>query len=517
MAHRGGHDGSSPVYQIDFTALATGKRIASTKRRVRWRFGFTNQQALQNGETGTACRGEEHDVTLVWSITSGKRLVLADGQEVHYSVSRNNDFDCSWTMRGGHVLKLIAHASPPINAGASFRQYDFLIDGQSFFSMPKVYRLGLTSGRGGGGGRHTHHTPAHPPTSNNIAAIETPHNTQEEEAYLQEAIKQSLDSKPKEEAPPALPPSEPPKKDENLLLDLFDAPAPAPAAPLALPAPAPAQENGFGSSNPQPTLSAEASEDFGFSALAPAPATQPPPSALGASFTQPPPPARASFTQPPAPAPALTYGQPPAGTMGFAPPPQPAPAGSLGFASPSPQPAPAAQPVPAAPFDQSTGAVLSMNPPAPAPAATNADQAYQNIASMADFNLDSKANAPNTNPFGGAAAQPTLGEMKTMTGGGSQAPKQDVMNAPPAGAMVVSGQQTGNWGNYGVAGGQQMNQTPGQGLGGYGAAPGSGGYGSYGTQQQQQPQQYGQQQYGQQQQYGHQQQQPQQYQYQQQF
>ena len=73
------------------------------------RFGFTNQDALAAGETGTACRGEEHDITLIWSLTSGKRLVLADGQEVHYSNSRSQVFDFSWTMRGNHVLKVIAH------------------------------------------------------------------------------------------------------------------------------------------------------------------------------------------------------------------------------------------------------------------------------------------------------------------------------------------------------------------------------------------------------------------------
>ena len=32
----GAADGTYPVYQIDFTAVASGKRIASTKRRVRW-------------------------------------------------------------------------------------------------------------------------------------------------------------------------------------------------------------------------------------------------------------------------------------------------------------------------------------------------------------------------------------------------------------------------------------------------------------------------------------------------
>eukprot|EP00566_Odontella_aurita_P014391 CAMPEP_0113589388 /NCGR_PEP_ID=MMETSP0015_2-20120614/36059_1 /TAXON_ID=2838 /ORGANISM="Odontella" /LENGTH=525 /DNA_ID=CAMNT_0000495399 /DNA_START=225 /DNA_END=1802 /DNA_ORIENTATION=+ /assembly_acc=CAM_ASM_000160 len=525
MAHRGGHDGTSPVYQIDFTALATGKRIASTKRRVRWRFGFTNQQALQNGETGTACRGEEHDVTLVWSITSGKRLVLADGQEVHYSVSRANDFDCSWTMRGGHVLKLIAHASPPINATPGFRQYDFLIDGQSFFSMPKVYRLGLTSGRGGGG-RQAHHAGGgeRPASDNNIAALEAPHNHEEEEAYLQEAIKQSLDKKT-EETKPALPPSEPPKKEEdNLLLDFFDAPPPAtaapPPAPLALPAPVPVQENGFGSSNPQPNLS-DVSSDFAFGVPAPAPAVP----ALGAGFAQPPPPP--APLAPPAPTLGSSFTQPPApGIPGFAtpsqpnPPPQP-PASNLGFASPPPAPHPA----PATGTGSAPGGsfVLSMNPPAPAPSATNADQAYQNIANMTDFNLGSKPGA--SNPFGNTAvAQPTLGQMKNMTGSGNQALKQGVMNAPPPGAMVVSNNQAGNWGSYSQTTGQQMNQVPGQGygqtqpppppppggqFGGYGA--GAAQTGGYGTQQQ-----YGQQQYGQQQTYG-QPQQSQQYQYQQQY
>ena len=110
------------------------------------RFGFANSEALAAGQTGTACRGEEHDITLVWSLTSGKRLVLADGQEVHYSNNRGNLFEFSWTMRGNHVLKVIAHASPPMTPTPGFRQYDFLINGQSFFSFPKVFRLGLSAG-----------------------------------------------------------------------------------------------------------------------------------------------------------------------------------------------------------------------------------------------------------------------------------------------------------------------------------------------------------------------------------
>lgn len=69
-------------------------------------------------------------------------------------------------MRGNHVLKVVAHASPPLTSQPGFRQYDFFVNGQSFFTFPKVFRLGLasndpraasgiphvSSGYGGGGG-----------------------------------------------------------------------------------------------------------------------------------------------------------------------------------------------------------------------------------------------------------------------------------------------------------------------------------------------------------------------------
>jgi hypothetical protein len=224
------------------------------------RFGFANPEALANGETGTACRGEEHDVTIVWSITSGKRLVLADGQEVHYSNSRNNLFEFSWTMRGNHVLKIMAHASAPISAQPGFRQYDFFVDGQSFFTFPKVYRLGLaandpratasphappsladrgTNYNNGGtnynnGGTNYNNGTNGSVRSNgnaNIAVIEAPHNPDEEEAYLREAIKNSLAEDKKAAASGASVQSAPaaPARD-NMLLDFFEGGAPAPAA-----------------------------------------------------------------------------------------------------------------------------------------------------------------------------------------------------------------------------------------------------------------------------------------------
>ena len=165
---------------------------------------------------------------MVWSVTSGKRLILADGQEVHYSNSRSAVIDFSWTMRGNHVLKVIAHATAPMSADPGFRQYDFFVDGRSFFTFPKVYRLGLSgsrtvSPREGGQRSSSGNRMAESSSrrkSSSIAAIETPHNRDEEESYLAEAIKASLeDQNAKEKS------AEKPKVSSeaaDLLIDFMD-------------------------------------------------------------------------------------------------------------------------------------------------------------------------------------------------------------------------------------------------------------------------------------------------------
>jgi len=141
--------GRNPVYAVDVQSVQSGKRVAGTKRRVRFRFGFSNAEALAEGLTGTACRGEEHEVILVWSLTSGKRLILADGQEVHFSTGPRTQtkFEASWTMRGNHTLQIIAHAAPPLFADKTrlFRQFDLTIDGLSFYDFSKIYELGISN------------------------------------------------------------------------------------------------------------------------------------------------------------------------------------------------------------------------------------------------------------------------------------------------------------------------------------------------------------------------------------
>jgi hypothetical protein len=106
-------------------------------------------------------------------------------------------------MKGNHVLKVVAYASAPLSPTPGFRQYDFFVNGQSFFGFPKVFRLGLapndprgqaspisptmmaessrrsggrTPGPGGVGGPRQ--------SANTIASLEAPGNPDEVRFYL---------------------------------------------------------------------------------------------------------------------------------------------------------------------------------------------------------------------------------------------------------------------------------------------------------------------------------------------
>lgn len=77
--------GLNPPYQINFRAKRAGKHITATKRRITFQFGFSSAESVAAGRTEADCRGEEHEVVLIWSHMTGKRQLYMDGREFHMS------------------------------------------------------------------------------------------------------------------------------------------------------------------------------------------------------------------------------------------------------------------------------------------------------------------------------------------------------------------------------------------------------------------------------------------------
>lgn len=244
------------------------------------RFGFPNLQALDAGRTGTDCRGEEHEIVIIWSIASGKRQILMDGREVHYSANRTGVLDHSWSTKGNHVLKTICHAAPPMSVTPGFRQYDLLIDGQTFFSMPKVFELGIK----GAGGRAPGHVDDYnaqygaepsgyavaPPgvgyssRGHDVPDVRAPRTQSEEEEELQRAISASLQESKRHLGEPSpsnnqqrsLPPSDQPPVDYMApppTADLLDFDGSGGGGGGNLPALLPDPTTSYGAPPPAPT------------------------------------------------------------------------------------------------------------------------------------------------------------------------------------------------------------------------------------------------------------------------
>jgi hypothetical protein len=136
----------NPPYQINHRAKRCGKTITATKRRVTFQFGFSSADAIRRGLAMADCRGEEHEVVLIWSHMTGKRQLFMDGREFHTSKAArgNTRFEHSWSMPGNHTLKVVANAAPPITAEGArqFKQFDLQLDGMSYFDFSRIYELG---------------------------------------------------------------------------------------------------------------------------------------------------------------------------------------------------------------------------------------------------------------------------------------------------------------------------------------------------------------------------------------
>ena len=105
-------------------------------------FGFANLAALKAGKKGVGCRGEEHEIELIWSIKSGKTCVLWNKRNISSLFregQRSGMVDLSWKTRAGQSLQILAHSEALQGVE---RQYDLLVDGTSFFHLSTITELG---------------------------------------------------------------------------------------------------------------------------------------------------------------------------------------------------------------------------------------------------------------------------------------------------------------------------------------------------------------------------------------
>lgn len=136
------------AYQVDFISVNCGKIVPASKRRICFKFGYTNADALSDGKTGQGCRGSEHEIIVTWSLSSGKQAISFDQHEIFFDVgdSTQTKFSHSWEDKFGHCLEVKIHAasmSTKVNHDPNWKQYDLLINGVSFFVMPKIFEIGV--------------------------------------------------------------------------------------------------------------------------------------------------------------------------------------------------------------------------------------------------------------------------------------------------------------------------------------------------------------------------------------
>mmetsp|Transcript_31767 Transcript_31767/g.47451 ORF Transcript_31767/g.47451 Transcript_31767/m.47451 type:complete len:242 (-) Transcript_31767:130-855(-) len=142
-------------YQIDYASANCGRIVPMSKRRIRFKYGYTNMPAIYDGLSGQDCRGAEHEVSIMWSLSSGKQSIQYDGEVVYVNVCDLADgkMTHSWHDKDGHYLKVIVHSlstSLKQTQDAEWRQYDLFIDGISYFKAPKIFEIGVFSKRNAG-------------------------------------------------------------------------------------------------------------------------------------------------------------------------------------------------------------------------------------------------------------------------------------------------------------------------------------------------------------------------------
>jgi len=68
---------------------------------------------------------------------------MSNGQQLYSGTNKARIFEYSWNNKNGSQLRIVVHSTLPMSNTQGVRQYDLFINGKSFFTMPKVYEIGL--------------------------------------------------------------------------------------------------------------------------------------------------------------------------------------------------------------------------------------------------------------------------------------------------------------------------------------------------------------------------------------
>jgi len=138
-------------YQIDYNVKNTSKTFGFSKKRITFKFGIANPPAVSSGALGARCRGSEHEIIFIWSLNSGKRQILCDGKDVHYSETGQNGWTADQVFQHQFEVRVAGLAGPlrahlitqPANRDVPhIKPFDLRLNGISYFAMPQIYQLG---------------------------------------------------------------------------------------------------------------------------------------------------------------------------------------------------------------------------------------------------------------------------------------------------------------------------------------------------------------------------------------
>ena len=134
---------ADPEFLTNLNLYQAGHSIEEVQSGLVYSFKFG---VVSDEKEGAVRSVEDHDLTLTWSLETGKRTVTYDGTMVA-SLTRKEWNMCDSTVNvavgGGRVeLRVLACLETPLRATNDFRTGELLVGGRSIYDLPTLGQYG---------------------------------------------------------------------------------------------------------------------------------------------------------------------------------------------------------------------------------------------------------------------------------------------------------------------------------------------------------------------------------------